>query len=142
VRSTPRLIAQRPAASLCANMNKNKREFLGQLALMAVGGGLALVGRDILLQRDADRRFALYNIMRELRKGMSHAEVESVISRHEAPYIERRALDEAIQLSVKLGGINWLYLALEFNTDKLTQAHFGGEDNPWDVPKDAPPNIE
>jgi hypothetical protein len=119
-----------------------KREFLGHLGLVAVGGGLALVGRDIILERDADRRFALYNIMRELRKGMSRGEVDSIINRHDAPYIRKDTKDESIFLSVKLGGINMLYVALGFATGKLIKAKFGGEDNPWDVPKDAPPNIE
>ena len=119
-----------------------KREFLGQIGLLAVGGGLALVGRDIILERDAERRFALYNIMRELRKGMLRAEVESIISRHDAPFIRHDIRDQSISLSVKLGGINMLYLALEFGTGMLSKARFGGEDNPWDVPKDAPSNIE
>ena len=43
-----------------------KRGFLGQVGLMVIGGALALLGRDLIIDRDADRRFALYNIMREL----------------------------------------------------------------------------
>ena len=120
----------------------NKREFLGQLCLVGVGGGLALVGREIFLEKDADRRFALYNMMRELKKGMSRAEVESVINRHDAPYIRKHTEAESLKLSVMLGGINELYLALEFTAGKLIKARFGGEDNPWDVPKDAPSKIE
>lgn len=120
----------------------NKREFLGQLGLLATGGVLALIGRDIILERDADRRFALYNIMRELRKGMSRAEVESVISRHDAPYIRKDTQAENLFLSVKMGGINVLFLDLEFTAGTLTTAKFRGEDNPWDVPEDVPPNIQ
>ena len=120
----------------------NKREFLGQLGLVAVGGGLSLVGRDVILDRDADRRFALYNIMRELRKGMSRAEVESVISRHDAPFIRKEKGADFISLSVMLGRINMLYLALEFTRELLSKAKFGGEDNPQDVPKDVPSNID
>ncbi len=120
----------------------NKREFLSQLGLVAVGVGLALVCRDLILDRDADRRFALYNIMRELRRDMPRSEVESIISRHDAPYIRKHADDNSISLSVILGGINSLYLAAEFSGGKLVKARFGGEDNPWDVPKDAPPSIE
>ena len=119
----------------------NKREFLGQLGLLVVGGALALIGTDIFLERDADRRFALYNIVRELRKGMSRAEVESVISRHDAPYIRKDTQADSFFLSVKLGGLDKLYLALEFDAGKLTTAKFGGEDNPWDLPEDVPPNL-
>jgi hypothetical protein len=120
----------------------NKREFLSQLGLFAAGGGVALVGRDVFLERDADRRFALYNIMRELRKGMSRTEVDSIISRHDTPFIRKVAENEKVYLSVRLGGINMLYLTLEFANGMLTTAKFSGEDNPRDVRKDAPPNIE
>jgi len=120
----------------------NKREFLGQLGLVALGVGGALALRDIILDRDADRRFALYNIRRELRKDMSRTEVESIIGRHDAPFIRKHMQDNSISLSVMLGGINSLYLAMEFSEGKLIKAYFGGEDNPQDVPGDAPPNIE
>ena len=120
----------------------NKREFLAQLGLVAVGAGIGLVFRDVVLDRDADRRFALYNIMRELLQGMSRSDVDTIISRHDAPFIVHHAQDNSISLSVMLGGINSFYLAIEFSSGKLTKAHFGGEDNPRDVPKDAPANIQ
>lgn len=119
----------------------SRRDFLGSLGLVAIGGALALAARDIFLERDADRRFALYNIMRELRRGMARAEVESIISRHDAPYIMKQMHDESLILSVKLGGMSMLYLSLEFEDEKLIKANFAGEDNPWDVPKDAPQTL-
>jgi hypothetical protein len=80
--------------------------------------------------------------MRELRKGMSRSEVESVISRHDAPYINKHIADQSIILSIKLGGIDMLYLSFEFGDGMLNKAKFSGEDNPRDVPKDVPSNIE
>ena len=73
---------------------------------------------------------------------MSRAEVETVISRHDAPFIRKDNGDQSLLLSVWLGGIDMLYLALGFEDGVLNKAQFGGEDNPKDVPKDAPPNIE
>ncbi|MGH9900519.1 MAG: hypothetical protein ACRD68_01630 [Pyrinomonadaceae bacterium] len=120
----------------------NRREFLGELGLLAVGGGLGIVVRDFIFDRDADRRFALYNIMRELQKGMPAGEVETIIGRHDAPFIEKHRRDNSISLFVSMGAINALYLVMEFSGGRLQKARFSGEDNPWDVPKDAPPNVE
>jgi len=120
----------------------DRRELLGQLGLIALGAGFGLVIREFIFDRDAERRFALYNIMRELRKDMTRKEVEEIINRHDAPFISKRIEADYISLTVSLGGINQLYLSMKFAEEKLVQARFGGEDHPDDVPKDAPSNIE
>ena len=119
----------------------NKREFLGQLGLVAMGATLALVCGDLVFDRDADRRFALYNIMRQLKKGMSHYEVEVVINRHDAPFIEKISDENSISLYVWLGGVSVLYLTIVFSNGVLETARFAGEDNEWDAPNDAPQSI-
>lgn len=123
-------------------LGMKKKELIGQLGLVAVGVILSLAVVELVLEKDADRRFTLYNIRRELQKGLPRAEVEAVIARHDAPYIEKHRGDESVVLSVRLGGINMLYLRIDFAEEKLTRARFGGEDHRQDVPKDAPPNIE
>jgi len=119
----------------------DKREFLGSLGLLAVGAGLGVFVRDYF-DRDADRRFALYNIRRELRKGMTRDEVGAVVARHDTPYIIKREWPDKLSLTVETGLINRLYLSLHFSDGVLTEARFGGEDHPQDVPADVPSNIE
>ncbi len=120
----------------------DKRRFLGELSLLAVGAALGVFGRDYFFDRHADRRFALYGILRELRKGTSRGEVEAIVSRHDAPFIQKHSDEKTVELSVRTGMINMLYLVIKFSGDKLETARLAGEDNPQDVPQDAPPNVE
>ena len=73
---------------------------------------------------------------------MTRAEVEAVIGRHDAPYIEKSGSGASTRLTVRMGGLNWLYLEIRFSGGGLSSARFAGEDSPEDVPDDAPPNIE
>ena len=118
-----------------------KRELVSAIAMLAIGGLLAIIVRDQLVDQHADRRFALYHVRRELRAGMSRAEVEAVISRHQAPYVEKVESGDAIRLTVRMGGRNWLYLDITFSGGAVVGARFAGEDSLEDVPDDAPPNI-
>ena len=120
----------------------DRRHFLGQLGLIGLGVGFAWVFSATFLNVHADRRFTLYNIRRELHKGMPRSEVEAIVGRHDAPFIMKHSEENKISLSVSLGGRDFLYLAMEFVGGKLAKAYFGGEDNPWDVPKDVPSRIE
>jgi hypothetical protein len=123
-------------------MIMDRRHFFSQVGLIALGVGFAWVFSETFLNLNADRRFTLYSIMRELHKGMPRSEVEAIIGRHDAPFIMKRNEDNDVSLSVNLGGRDYLYLAMEFLDGKLSKAYFGGEDNPWDVPKDAPSRLE
>jgi hypothetical protein len=120
----------------------NRRHFFSQVGLIALGVGFAWVFSETFLNLHADRRFALYSIMRELHKGMPRSEVEVIIGRHDTPFIMKHSQDNNVSLSVSLGGRDYLYLAIEFMDGKLAKAYFGGVDNPWDVPKDAPSKLE
>ena len=120
----------------------NRGRFFGQVGLIALGVGFAWVFSATFLNLHADRRFTLYSIMRELHKGMPRSEVEAIIGRHDTPFIMKHSEDTKVSLSVSLGGRDYLYLAMDFVDGKLAKAYFGGEDNPWDVPKDAPAKIE
>ena len=120
----------------------DRRRFFSQIGLIALGVGLAWFVGTAFLNLHADRRFTLYNIMRELHKGMPRSEVEAIIGRHDTPFIMKHSEDAHVSLSVSLGGRDYLYLAMNFVDGKLAKAHFGGEDNPWDIPKDTPAKIE
>ena len=120
----------------------NRRHFLSQLGLVGLGVGFAWIFNETVLNRHADRRFTLYSIMRELDKGMPRSEVEAIVVRHDTPFIMKHSDANKISLSVSLGGRDYVYLAMEFVGGHLAKAYFGGEDNPWDVPKDAPATIQ
>jgi predicted acetyltransferase len=120
----------------------DRRHFLSQLGLIGLGVGFAWVLSETFLNRHADRRFTLYSIRNELHKGMPRSEVEAIIGRHDTPFIMKHVTENSIRLSVRLGGHDYLYLMIEFLEEKLTKAYFAGEDNPWDVPKDAPSKLE
>jgi len=89
-----------------------------------------------------ERRFVLYHIRGELRKEMSKAEVEEIISRHQTPYLRRIETENGVNLLVHLGLADTLSLVIGFSDDKLKGAKLAGEDSPMDVPKDAPSDIE
>ena len=123
-------------------LDMDRRRFFSQVGLVGLGVGFAWIFSETFLNRHADRRFMLYGMMRELHKGMPRSEVEAIIGRHDVPFVMKHITDNKVHLSVNLGGHDYLYLAIEFLDGKLTKAYFGGEDNPWDVPKDAPSNLE
>ena len=118
----------------------NKRDFIAQMAYFAIGAGLGFVSTNVLSSRK-DRRFVLYNIMKELRKEMARSEVEAIISRHSAPFVERYEREDYLQLTVWLSTLRALFLTMSFVDQKLTRAEFAGVDSPEDVPRDAPPVI-
>jgi len=89
-----------------------------------------------------ERRFVLYHIRGELKKEMPKAEVEEVISRHQAPYVRKIETQSGVNLLVSLGMADWLSLNIDFSDGKLKSAKLAGEDSPADVPKDAPSDIE
>jgi hypothetical protein len=120
----------------------DRQRLLSQVGLIALGVGCAWVFSEAFLNVHADRRFTLYSVRRELHKDMPRSEVEAIVSRHDTPFIMKHSDDNKISLSVSLGGRDYLYLAMEFLDGKLSKAYFGGEDNPWDVPKDAPSRLE
>lgn len=115
---------------------------LGSLGLLALGAGLGVFARDWVFEPNEERRFVLYNIRRELRQGMTREEVETVVARHDAPYVEKRADADALRLTAKTGLVNRLHLSIRFSNGVLAEARFGGEDHPQDVPRDVPSNIE
>ena len=119
----------------------NRRQFVVKMlyGLSWAGGGIA--AREILLNGSAERRFVLYNIRRELRRGMSRRRVESIADRHYAPFVERRERDDILAFTVWLSGISGirnLSLLITFAEQKLARAEFVGIDSPEDIPRDAP----
>ena len=118
-----------------------KREFISQMAYFAIGAGVGFVSRNVVWNGHEDRRFVLYNIMKELRKGMARSEVEAIISRHSAPFIDRYEKEDRLTLTVWLSTLRALYLLMSFSDQKLTRAEFAGLDSPEDVNPDAPPAI-
>jgi hypothetical protein len=122
-------------------MNTRKREFILQMAYFAIGAGVGFVSRNVVWNGHEDRRFLLYNIMTELRKEMARSEVEAIISRHSAPFIDRYEKEDRLTLTVWLSTLRALYLKMSFSDQKLIRAEFAGLDSPQDVSPDAPPAI-
>jgi len=118
----------------------NKRELIGQLALLVLGALLGVTVVDTLINRDADRRFTIYNIMRELKRSATRQEVEAIIQRHDAPYLNKHADERGISLWVHLG-FKTCGLTISFSNNLLEHASIRGEDGPHDLFKDAPPDI-
>jgi hypothetical protein len=122
-------------------MTTSKREFIQQMAYFAIGAGLGFVSRNVVWNGHEDRRFVLYNIMKELRKEMARSEVEAIITRHSAPFVERYEREDRLTLTVWLSTLRALYLTMSFSDQKLIRAEFAGLDSPEDVPRDTPPAI-
>lgn len=95
-----------------------------------------------ILDINWERRFTLYHIRNELRKEMPRAEAEEIINRHQAPFINKRVSEKGINLTVHLGMADSLSLWIEFSDGRVVRTNLRGEDNPQDVPRDAPPDIE
>lgn len=119
----------------------NRRELLNEVVTLAIGAAVGVVVEHVLFDVYADRRFALYNILRGLKAGMSRQEVEAVIQRHDAPFITTRNSEDGIELLVHLGAVNALYLSITLSNNTLASAKIVGEDGPHDVPADAPLSI-
>lgn len=122
-------------------MAVSKREFIEQMTYFAIGAGVGFVSRNFVWSGHEDRRFILYNIMKELRKDIGRSEVETIISRHTTPFVERYEREDLLTLTVWLSALRNLYLKMSFSDQKLTRAEFGGVDSPQDVPVDTPPAI-
>ena len=120
-------------------MAVSKREFIAQMAYFAIGAGVGFVSRNFVWSGHEDRRFVLYNIMKELRKEMSRSGVEAIICRHSAPFVERYETEDRLTLTVWLTSLRALFLNMSFSDQKLIRATFAGVDSPEDVPRDAPP---
>jgi hypothetical protein len=119
-----------------------RQGLLKSAACLIAGVVFGLVVEHALFQLDSDRRYALYNIRRELKFSLSRAEVEAIIARHQTPFIHIHRGD-GIALSVKLGGLaRHCELSFAFEGDKLTTARIRGEDGPHDRFGDAPPDLE
>ena len=116
----------------------NKRQFLFQLICYIGCAGVGFFSRDFIVSQSADRRFVLYNVMKELRKDMSRSEIEDTIIRYAAPFIERHESSNTLALSVWLSAMKTLTLKINFAEQKLTRAEFVGIDSPSDIPRDAP----
>ncbi len=117
------------------------KKFLENLAHLAFGFTLALTFI-WLMDVNRERRFVIYHIIGELKKDMPKAEAEDVIHRHQATFINRSDSEGRTFLLVHMGLTDALYLSIDYADGKLVSARLGGEDNPQDVPKDAPANIE
>ena len=119
----------------------NKRQFNVQLICYIGCAVLGFFSRDIVFSGAADRRFVLYNVMKELRKDMSRVDIDGLIRRHSTPFVERRESNNTLTLSVWLSSINALTLNITFVEQKLARAEFVGSDSPSDIPRDAPSPI-
>ena len=119
----------------------NKREFIVQMLCCVTCAGVGFFSRDLLFSRSADRRFVLYNVMKELRKDMSRSEIEGIVSRHSTPFVERHERHDTLSLSVWLSAMKTLTLKINFAEQRLARAEFVGIDSPSDIPRDAPSPI-
>ena len=79
--------------------------------------------------------------MKELRKDMLRSDVEEIVERHYAPFVERRERSDNLALSVWLSAMKTLTIVITFEEEKLVRAEFFGIDSPSDIPHDAPGQI-
>lgn len=119
----------------------NRRRFIVQLICYAGCAAVGFASRDFLFSGSADRRFVLYNVMKELRKDMPRGDVEDIVDRHYAPFVERREWNDNLALSVWLSAMNTLTIRITFEEEKLARAELFGSDSPLDIPNDAPSQI-
>jgi hypothetical protein len=116
----------------------NRRQFIVKMIYGISWAGVGIAAQDILINGSADRRFVLYNIRRELRKGMSRRHIEAIADRHYAPFVEQHERDDILAFTVWLSAMRNLTLLITFADQKLVRAEFVGIDSPEDTPRDAP----
>ena len=119
----------------------NRRQFIVKMIYGVSWAGMGIGARDFLLNGSADRRFVLYNIRRELRKGMSRRHINVIADRHYAPFVERREGNDILVFTVWLSAMRNLSLKITLSEQKLARAEFVGIDSPEDIPRDAPSPI-
>ena len=119
----------------------NRRQFNVQIVYCISCAVLGFFSRDYFFSGAADRRFVLYSVMKELRMDMSRTEIEGIVARHDAPFVERRQSNDRLTLSVWLSAMKVLFLTITFSEQKLVRAEFAGGDSPSDIPHDAPSPI-
>ena len=119
----------------------NRRQINVQIVYCISCAVLGFFSRDFLFSGAADRRFVLYNVMKELRKDMSRTEIEPLVARHHAPFVERRQSNDMLALSVWLSAMRVLTHMITYAEQKLARAEFVGIDSPSDIPRDAPSPI-
>ena len=80
-------------------MPLNKRQFIAQTVYFFGCAGLGFFERYIFTG-PADRGFVLYNIMKDVRKDLSRSDIEAVVERHYAPFLERDESNDTLVFSV------------------------------------------
>ena len=116
----------------------NRRQVIVQTIYYIGCAAAGFFARGIISNVSGERRFVLYNIMKQLRKGMPRSDVEAIVSRNYAPFVERHEKNDMLIFSVWLSAVRVLYLQLTFAEQKLARAEFAGIDSPSDIPSDAP----
>lgn len=120
-----------------SNHPMNRRQLIIKPIYGVYWAGVGIAARDVRLNGSAERRFVLYNIRRELRKGMSRKRIEAIADRHDALFVERREGNDILAFTVWLSAIRNLSLLITFSEQKLVRAEFVGIDSPQDIPRDA-----
>ena len=112
-----------------------------ELICFAIGIAVTVILQGFVFDDHSERRFTLYNLQRELHAGMSPAQVESVISRHSAPFVHRVIANDMVFLRVDFRAAQSCLLSISFRNGVLASSRIRGEDGPHEVFSDAPPDI-
>lgn len=107
---------------------------------------VALLALGFIADRGADRAYsgnreAVIQIMRQLHKDMTKAEVERILSQHESHFFVRHPSPEGLVWWTKVGLVTAWSLGVTFSGDgRLNTARVSTEDGPYH-PGGVPPDI-
>ena len=117
-------------------MKKNIEIFL---AIILGASLISLLGTPFSVK---ERRFTIYNIMKELDVGINKNQINLIISRHNTPFLHRTDVNQDIILRVDLGIFDSCLLSIKMKQNKLVSASIRGEDGPQDYFQDAPQDLK
>jgi hypothetical protein len=115
--------------------------------LLLIGFILGIVASFIIffvLDISWQRRFQLYNVRNQLYLGISRGETDKIVAKNLSFRVSVLFDDESrLTMYTPVGLVaDSLTLEMKFQEDKLVAAKIVGEDNPQDVPTDAPPDLK
>lgn len=88
-------------------------------------------------------RFPLYNVRNQLYLGINRQEVDRIVEKNCGWGVNVIRSDETqLVMYAKVGLMaDSITLTMDFADDSLVSAKIVGEDNPQDIPRDAPPDL-
>lgn len=123
--------------------NLNSPTATGPLLVGLVTGLIIAAIFGFALDITWQNRFPLYNVRNRLYRGINIQEVDRIVEKNCGWGVNVIRCDETqLVMYAKVGFMaDSITLTMDFADDSLVSAKIVGEDNPQDIPRDAPPDL-